>query len=273
MEIHSVYITDSENQRVNEILLYHGETIDLAIPIKHRDGEVLVEEYPKKMPKLFCAFPLIGTEDFSFPVVVNSTFFNPNEPRSGIYLTDKENKVIDENKGLMLQALNSYKELLDYAASHNWKQLYNIVHVPKQPDKDWISKDWFGSIIKDCKEHIKCASIFDTIGGERTALFDFCDCQDVLIIGDSEKATRELVWEMGKSIYPNHMLLLSEIHRWYASLWVECRNFDVKKLVCDVEEFGSLQELEKAIKDEANSIDWLNRLYEILVTTKKYRDT
>ena len=268
MEIHSVYITDSENQRVNEILLYHGETIDLAIPIKHRDGEVLVEEYPKKMPKLFCAFPLIGTEDFSFPVVVNSTFFNPNEPRSGIYLTDKENKVIDENKGLMLQALNSYKELLDYAASHNWKQLYNIVHVPKQPDKDWISKDWFGSIIKDCKEHIKCASIFDTIGGERTALFDFCDCQDVLIIGDSEKATRELVWEMGKSIYPNHMLLLSEIHRWYASLWVECRNFDVKKLVCDVEEFGSLQELEKAIKDEANSIDWLNRLYEILVTTK-----
>lgn len=268
MEVHSVYITDGEDKRVNKILLYHGENIDLAIPIKHEDDEVFVEEYPEKIPKLFCAFPLIGTEDFSFPVVVNSTFFNPNEPRSGIYLTDKANKVIDENKSLMLQALNSYKDLLDYAASHNWKQLYNIVHVPKQPDKDWLSKDWFDSVMKDCKEHIKCAPIFDTISGERTALFDFCDCQDILIIGDSEKATRELVWEMGKSVYPDHMVLFSEIHRWYASLWAECRNFGVKKLVREVEEFRNLEELEKAIKDKVNAIDWLNRLYVILVTTK-----
>lgn len=79
----------------------------MAIPIKHEDDEVLVEEYPKRIPKLFCAFPLIGTEDFSFSVVVNSTSFNPNEPRSGIYLTDKANKVIDENKNLIRQALNS----------------------------------------------------------------------------------------------------------------------------------------------------------------------
>lgn len=268
MEIHSVYITDSEGQRVNEILLYHGENIDLTIPIKHKDGEVFVEEYPENIPKLFCAFPLIGTEDFSFPVVVNSTFFNPNEPRSGIYLTDKENKVIDENKSLMLQALNSYKDLLDYAASHDWKQLYNIVHVPKQSDKDWLSKDWFDSVMKDCKEHIKCVPIFDTISGERKTLYDFGDCQDILIIGDSEKVTRELVWEMGKSVYPDRMVLFSEIHKWYASLWVECRNFGVKKLVRKVEELGNLEELEKAIKDKVNSIDWLNRLYVILVTTK-----
>lgn len=268
MEVHSVYITDSESIRVNEILLYHGENVDLAIPIKREDDEVLVEEYPHRIPKLFCTFPLIGTEDFSFPVIVNSTSFNPNEPRSGIYLTDKENKVIDENKSLILQALNSYKDLLDYAASHNWKQLYNIVHVPKQSDKDWLSRDWFDSLIEDCKAHIKNAPIFDTISGERKALFDFCDCQDVLILGDSEKTTRELVWEMGKSIYPDHMALFSEIHRWYASLWVECRNFGVKKLVREVEEFGNLEGLEKTIKDQVNSIDWLNRLYGILVTTK-----
>ena len=268
MEIHSVYITDSEKQRVNEILLYHGENIDLAIPIKHKDDEVVVDEYPEKIPKLFCAFPLIGTEDFSFPVVVNSTFFNPNEPRSGIYLTDKVNSVIDENKSLMLQALDSYKDLLDYAALHNWKQLYNIVHVPKQSEKDWLSKDWFDSVMKDCKEHIKCVPIFDTISGERKTLYDFLDCQDILIIGDSEKVTRELVWEMGKSVYPDRMVLFSEIHKWYASLWVECRNFGVKKLVRKVEELGNLEELEKAIQDKVNSIDWLNRLYVILVTTK-----
>ncbi len=268
MEVHFVYITDNESKRVNKILLYHGENIDLAIPIKHEDDEIFVEKYPEKIPKLFCAFPLIGTEDFSFPVVANSTFFNPNEPRSGIYLTDKANKVIDENKSLILQALNSYKDLLDYAASHNWKQLYNIVHVPKQSDKDWLSREWFDSLIEDCKAHIKSAPIFDTISGERKALFNFCNCQDILILGDSAKTTRELVWEMGKSVYPDHMVLFSEIHRWYASLWVECRNFGVKKLVRNVEEFGCIEELEKAIKDQVNSIDWLNRLYGILVTTK-----
>ena len=74
---------------------------------------LFIVRYPENISKIFCDFPLIGTEDFSLPVVINGAQFNPNEPRSGIFLTDKDNKIIGENKNLMKQALWAYKGLLD----------------------------------------------------------------------------------------------------------------------------------------------------------------
>lgn len=146
----------------------------MAIPVKAKNNEILIDEYPKDVPKLFCTFPLIGTEDFSFPVIVNSPYFNPNDPRSGIYLTDVENKVVDENKNLIRQALNAYKNLLNYVAEHHWRQAYNIVHIPRQPQRDWLSKDWFADVIGECKQHIKYAEIVDTESGERKSLYAPC---------------------------------------------------------------------------------------------------
>ena len=106
MEAHAIHITENESETKLKIIIYHSEDIDLAIPVIVRDKEILIDEYQENVPKLFCDFPLIGTEEFSFPVIINSSRFNPDEPRSGIYLTDKKNKIIDENKKLMIQALN-----------------------------------------------------------------------------------------------------------------------------------------------------------------------
>ena len=264
MEAHAIKITENGNLQKNYVVVYHEENVDIAIPVIVQGEEVLIDEYSKQTPKLFCTFPLVGTEDFSFPVIVNSSCFNPNEPRSGIYLTDKENKIIEENKGLMLQALNAYKQLLNYVAKYKWKQVYNIVYIPKQTSKDWLSNAWFDSVIDECKEHIKQVEIIDTIGGERKSLFDFLDDQDIFIIGDSNKTTRELVWEMSQFIYPEQMVLFAEIHKWYNSLWSECRNFNIRKLIEQVEKFGNLNKLKTELNGKIKAADWLNRFYEVL---------
>lgn len=189
-EVHTIYIAENGNKNKLFILLYHEEKIDLAIPVKAKNNEILIDEYPKDVPKLFCTFPLIGTEDFSFPVIVNSPYFNPNDPRSGIYLTDVENKVVNENKNLIRQALNAYKNLLNYVAEHHWRQVYNIVHIPRQPQRDWLSKDWFADVIGECKQHIKYAEIVDTESGERKSLYDPWDDPIIFIIGDNETIER-----------------------------------------------------------------------------------
>lgn len=46
-------------------------------------------EFSEKCARIFLDFPLIGSEKFCFPVVVNSRAFHPNEPRSGISLVDQ----------------------------------------------------------------------------------------------------------------------------------------------------------------------------------------
>ena len=43
--------------------------------------------YPQICPSLFCAFPMIGSEFFTFPVVINSPSFSPNRERDGIELS------------------------------------------------------------------------------------------------------------------------------------------------------------------------------------------
>lgn len=71
-------------------------TISVALLL---DGDkVTLREYDLSQPKLFCDFPLIGTDIFPFPVVVNSSKFNPTEPRDGVHLTDAISEKIDENK-------------------------------------------------------------------------------------------------------------------------------------------------------------------------------
>lgn len=274
-EVHTIYITENGSKNELYILTYHEEKIDLAIPVKEKNNEIFIEEYPKDVPKLFCTFPLIGTEDFSFPVIVNSAYFNPNDPRSGIYLTDVENKVVDENKNLISQALNAYKDLLNYMAEYHWKQLYNVVHIPKQPQKDWLFKEWFAGIIEECKQHIKYAEIVDTESGERKALYDSLDDSNIFIIGDNETIEREQVWKLVKPIYPDRIVPFLDIHKWYSSLWLECRNFNMQRLVKIIEEFGCLETLELNVDNSISPITWLNNLYRVLIKSKnieEYKD-
>ena len=267
-EVHTIYVTENGSKNKKYILTYHEEKIDLAIPIKAKNNEIYIDEYSKDVPKLFCTFPLIGTEDFSFPVIVNSAYFNPNDPRSGIYLTDVENKVVDENKNLISQALNAYKNLLNYVAEHHWKQVYNVVHIPRQPQKDWLSKEWFAGIIEECKQHIKYVEIVDTESGKRRALYDSWDDSNIFIIGDNETIERERVWELVKPIYPDCIVPFLDIHKWYSSLWLECRNFNMRILVQTIEEYGCLETLELNLNNSTGSITWLNDLYEALIKSK-----
>lgn len=267
-EVHTIYITENGNINRLYILSYHEDKIDLAIPVKANNNEILIDQYPKDVPKLFCTFPLVGTEDFSFPVIVNSAYFNPNDPRSGIYLTDVESKVVDENKNLIGQALNAYANLLNYVAEHHWKQAYNVVHIPRQPQRDWLSKDWFAEIIGECKRYIKYAEIVDTESGERKALYDSWDDSIIFIMGDDGTIAREQVWELVNPIYPDRIVPFGDIHKWYASLWLECRNFNMQRLVQIIEEFGYLQILESHLNNSISPITWLNNLYRALISSK-----
>jgi len=68
--------------------------------------------------KLFCDFPLIGTEDFPFPILIFASDFNPTEPRDGIYLTckSKADDKVEQNRSIIETACGLYEKILQYAA-------------------------------------------------------------------------------------------------------------------------------------------------------------
>ena len=48
----------------------------------------LIQARHPEMPTLFADFPLIGSESFVYPCIINSHMFWPNEERSNIALRD-----------------------------------------------------------------------------------------------------------------------------------------------------------------------------------------
>jgi len=89
-------ITSDKDLTVEICLLEHAkplETIhfnlfqigDTELIVRVEDNRI--QSYPDGITKLFCSLPLIGTEAFSFPIVLNSRKFVPHVERDGISLT------------------------------------------------------------------------------------------------------------------------------------------------------------------------------------------
>lgn len=269
IKIHEIIFGEEGEERKIYICVLKEEDVSVAIEVMG-DEHINIVEYSHKLPKIFCDFPLIGTEDFAFPIVINSSKFNPTEPRDGIYLLDKENPKIDENNKLILKACDLYEKLLGYVSEKGYRNIYNIVKINLQPENTWVSSAWLNNnIIEKCKENIKYKSIIDTENGKRKALYDefsheFLDEPDVWIISDPNEKHREKIWELANDIEPNKLTRRSEIHNWYNSLWDECPNFKLSDLVSKVNEMGKLQKLEETLVGEISAIEWLNKLYALI---------
>ena len=66
---------------------------------------------PPYLPRLYIDFPLIGSETFPFPVVLNSLALRPNEPRSIISLVEHEESLdARENRALVDRSVTLYQE-------------------------------------------------------------------------------------------------------------------------------------------------------------------
>ena len=118
----------------------------IAIPVKIEIDEVEILPIDESVPTIFCDFPLIGTEVFSFPVIINNPNFNPTDPRDGIYLTasQRENPLADNNKQYIQEAVDLYFELLEFASENSWNNLHLLAQIkPIYNYPNWINEDWF----------------------------------------------------------------------------------------------------------------------------------
>ncbi|MFC5530420.1 sacsin N-terminal ATP-binding-like domain-containing protein [Cohnella yongneupensis] len=236
-------------------------TIDLSIALEIQKNEksIIIVKYNEGLPRIFCDFPLLGTNDFSFPVVVNSPLFNPTEPRNGIHLTDKEHAQVLENKQKLKAACQLYIEMLDFFTEKSYEGIYNIVKIPEQSGKEWLSNEWYEQeVINPLKSHIKGISLIYTHNAEKKPLYDEWGNACVFIPKDLDKNAREKVWSLSSKIIPSMITKREELELWYDSLWDECRNYGLLDLIKRVEEFENTDALSKSVIGDVT--DWLNEL-------------
>lgn len=250
---------NSEATPIN-ILTIVDETLMLAVEVKQINGENHIARYNEHLPKLFCDFPLLGTHDFSFPVVINSRAFDPTEPRNGIFLYGDNG---EQNRNILKNACSLYASMIDYFIQNDYKDLYNIVFLPSVESKDWINKDWYNrEVIETLKSQIKGFPMFQMLDGSTKSLEDDWGLEDIIFLSsDESKELRADVWKLSSVLFPDKHLHLDEIENWYSSLWEDCRNYGLIDLIKNVEKIGSLSKLQEIIP---NPIEWLNTLYTLI---------
>ncbi len=123
-----VVISNSTNNPITILVNQEGK-VNISLLVEHKSEKVFrVLSLNKNIPKLFCNFPLIGTELFSFPVVLNSSMFEVEKDRNAIHEGNKENINII-NMGIKL-----YSELIDFACQNQWEDLFNLCFITKNTD-------------------------------------------------------------------------------------------------------------------------------------------
>lgn len=137
----SVEIRTGDGKDVRDFILAHGDDASVAAPIGSSDrGEVCLPV--GEVPKLFLGFPLVGTEGFSFPAVINSFHFGPTESRDGVFLGQSDDEVNSRNQLIIQEACHLHVKLLQLASQSSIMNAYTLATVPPVRDQNWLNASW-----------------------------------------------------------------------------------------------------------------------------------
>jgi hypothetical protein len=261
-----VRISKTRNFKKEDTLILHlsNEKVAIATEVEKCERGYSVKDI-KDLPKLFCDFPLIGTENFHFPVIINSFFFNPQTERDGIWLKGIDDAEVIENQKLLESAVDLYRDLLSRIAQEDFLNLFNIAETqtPSTDDR-YFDKEWYQeSIQKPIREFIYDASIVeleDEVANKK-AIKDLCFPNISF-----PKAVREKVWQFVFDLAPDAVCKKNHLHNWCGITWKGWQTVDYQDLVNGVARKNNIHNLSQILRrDENSTFEWLNSLGDFLL--------
>ena len=141
--LQEITVEQNENgeQSYGTYIIADGDKASIAIPIKVTDDGWECLEL-SDIPRLFLGFPLIRTETFSFPAVINSFDFTPEENRDGVALWLNEDDLANQkNQAVIEEACRLHLKLIQFISSKGSSRIYTLANVPSIHDRDWLNED------------------------------------------------------------------------------------------------------------------------------------
>lgn len=138
----------SGNQTDRKYLLAQGDKATVAIPLESMNDDSVCLSVGD-IPRLFLGFPLVGTEKFSFPAVINSLSFTPTGNRDGVYLGQSTNDANRENQAIIEEACKLLIRLIQFTASNSWRNVHLLAEAPTIQEQDWLNPEWLRKCIRE----------------------------------------------------------------------------------------------------------------------------
>ena len=149
--IQQITVVESKDGNLKErkYLLAEGDKkTSVTVPFES-DGDRLVCLPIEETPRLFSAFPLVGTETFSFPAIINNWDFKPTEDRDGVYLGQGDNEANRNNQVIIKEACGLLVRLLQFASSKGWHHVHQWMEVAAIQNKDWLNTEWLRTCLRE----------------------------------------------------------------------------------------------------------------------------
>ena len=275
--LEQVTVAENQNQSKSErtYLVAHGEKATVTVPVQLMDNNSICLPI-KNTPRLFLGFPLVGTQNFSFPGVINSFKFTPTEYRDGVYLGQSINEANLENQEVIEEACELLVRLLRFAASSNWHRAYLLAEIPNIREQYWLNAEHLKKyIVEQLIEKIRQSSVVLNESDEEVPRGNL-----KLPIAETVEGV-EALWDLLNSVHDARENLprrneaagwcdavksWAEIHQCKATCFSEVT--DGEKLALWVEkatrkankECGRVEALQDLLLADTCVFDWLNRL-------------
>lgn len=257
-----------ETTRYEFIVLQGKADLKIALPLQLEEGSVSLVPLPDNFPRLFCAFPLIGSEEFPLPIVLNSEHFHPTEPRNGILVTDADHYKPLKNKELIKEALPLYWRLLQLSVEQNWTQKYVLADVREAPALDWLSQKWCATMVtKPIRKRLLREPIMETEDGGLKPFHVPGGRMAYVPQGQSAKSRREL-WRLKAAVTPERLPKQEHLEAWHDRIWTDTQRVYPLDLLTNISATEDLRGLSDLLqRDETATIDWLGDVVQYLQKT------
>ncbi|MDF2883073.1 MAG: hypothetical protein K0R54_3630 [Clostridiaceae bacterium] len=244
-------IKDEANVRTSQkVLICFKDDIEIATIISIKNNEKYIEPFDALIPKLFCRFPLVGTEEFCLPFVVNSSKFSVEEQRDGIY----ENSQI--NKELLFKAIDLYENMLEYVGANGFKNIYNIC-FSRDTNNSQLQKELLYKIKNICNH----SKIIDTNTNELVSMLNSKEEVNLILPDCNDNNSVSYFWDLLNSM----SIKLSIPSKSSYNYWTRAlgSNFSFADLCKIVEGKKSVAEIRSWFNSEKNMYEWLSKFYNI----------
>ena len=250
-----------------------GERTSVAMRLDGGSRDARLLPLGDEVPRLFCDFPLLGSETFPLPFAVNSPSFYPDEARSGIYLEDEKDPNVQVNRSALAEVNGLLGRLLAVMDEEGWRDRYHLTAfgVPQSLPKRAAA--WYAdAVLAPARRTLLVAPLVETPTGAFRPLRKSLSGKEhgpaVWLPQDSSAEVRGGLWRfaMASPTLRDRLPKEADVHRWSALAWSDCGTLDPSILVSRVSSSGNVASLASTYEmQEDEAVRWLGAFVGFLV--------
>ena len=252
-------VTVVENDAKIEYLLAENQQQKTSVAVRMKSNAEKPVCLPvENIPKLFSAFPLVGTNSLSFPAVINNPKFLLPANRDGVQF--------NKNRPIFEEACNLLVNLIKHAARECWGHVHHWAKIPyTQSLSGQMGSDW-EECIENLIERIRLTPAVHTLSGESRSPLSS------VLPGTETESDENVValWDLLKDWqeYREKLPRRGEAVGWYNAIksWEVCEHeaFDGAQLAQRVQDCSHLKVLQDMLQEGVCAAKWLDRFYNFL---------